>query len=434
MSYSKRVTRDQTEKILDCPQLSRANLKVLNKFNNHCIAEGLKEKSILNYLRHLRGLALYIKRPFMQMTKEDLEKFLAARQKSDFLDKIDYEDLIYDPRILKLVRNRLKKRKEQNIGVSEKTINEIKVTIKKFYKWLYKKEDYPKVVKWIKTSRKVSSTKLPEELLTVDDIKAMVEKTPQVRDKVVIMTLYESACRVGEILNLKIKHLTFDKYGAILIVSGKTGMRRLRLIDSVPYLTKWLSMHPFADDPEASLFISIGNNRKTGKEIGYAAIFYVLKNAAKLANIKKCIHPHLMRHSRLTELAKIFTEQELKVWAGWEMSSYMPKIYVHLSGKDIDRKILEKRGLLKPEEEEKAELKKLAPKNCPRCEEVNPATAKFCYKCGMALSIKTAMDYDREKDEVLNLSIKQVLSDPEKAKELGKLIDNLQIMREKLVK
>ena len=50
---------------------------------------------------------------------------------------------------------------------------------------------------------------------------AAAEKDP--RDKAFIMTLWESGCRVGEILALRIRHVAFDEYGAILRVSGKTG-------------------------------------------------------------------------------------------------------------------------------------------------------------------------------------------------------------------
>lgn len=51
------------------------------------------------------------------------------------------------------------------------------------------------------------------------------------------MTLYECGLRIGELLNLKLKNVEFDKYGAILTVHDKTGRRRIRLIATVPYLS-----------------------------------------------------------------------------------------------------------------------------------------------------------------------------------------------------
>jgi len=35
----------------------------------------------------------------------------------------------------------------------------------------------------------------------------------------------------------------FDRLGAVIIVRGKTGMRRIRLIESVPDLQRWLAVH-----------------------------------------------------------------------------------------------------------------------------------------------------------------------------------------------
>lgn len=46
------------------------------------------------------------------------------------------------------------------------------------------------------------------------------------------MLVPESCCRIGEILSLKIKNIQFDEYGIVLTVNGKTGMRRVRIIDS----------------------------------------------------------------------------------------------------------------------------------------------------------------------------------------------------------
>jgi hypothetical protein len=55
-------------------------------------------------------------------------------------------------------------------------------------------------------------------------------------------------------LSLKVKHIFFDEYGAQLIVNGKTGQRRIRIIASVPYLTEWLNKHRDKDNPEAPLW------------------------------------------------------------------------------------------------------------------------------------------------------------------------------------
>jgi len=90
----------------------------------------------------------------------------------------------------------------------------------------------------------MNASKLPEELLTEEEIKRMIEVANHPRDKAIIAVLYDTGTRIGEMGSLKIKHIVFDQYGAILTVNGKTGMRRVRIIFSVPYLASWLDIHP----------------------------------------------------------------------------------------------------------------------------------------------------------------------------------------------
>lgn len=43
---------------------------------------------------------------------------------------------------------------------------------------------------------------------------------------------------------VSIKNVTFDQYGAVVLVSGKTGARRVRVIFAASYLAAWLDVHP----------------------------------------------------------------------------------------------------------------------------------------------------------------------------------------------
>ncbi len=123
--------------------------------------------------------------------------------------------------------------------------------MKKFYKWLRNSETYPPEVSWIKTIVNNRHRLLPEELLTEDEVKKMTEKAERPRDSALIMTLYEGGFRVGEIFGLQMKHVSFDSNGAQIMVAGKTGMRRVRIIASAPLLTQWLENHPRKEDPSA---------------------------------------------------------------------------------------------------------------------------------------------------------------------------------------
>ncbi|AJF63106.1 MAG: Phage integrase protein [archaeon GW2011_AR20] len=265
-----------------------------------------------------------------------------------------------------------------------------------FRRFLNKKELVEDVIKW---KRSKGNGKLPEEMLKPEEIEKMVNKCSNTRDKAIIMVLYDSGCRVGELINLKLKHIQEDEYGIKIMFTGKTGMRRLRLTSSVPFLKEWLNIHPYKEDPESPVFVNQSTNH-FGEVLKVQGINKLLKVWGSRAGIKKNIYPHLLRHSRFTELAKDYTEQELKVLAGWVGDSTMPKVYVHLSGEDVERKILIKNGLLKDEIIEKEEEKKklLQPRICPDpiCKYKNPYSNKYCAKCHRPLDILTIIEQEKK--------------------------------------
>lgn len=339
----------QIEKMLADPRINKANREVLKKYNDQGQFQQVTMGTRRVRLNIIYQLVLFVNKKFKDMKKEDIENFVSSRGE-------------WQP----------------------KTWSTAGAYIKFFFKWLYNTDEYPAMVKWIKTSIKNKNRKLPSDLLTKDEIKMMVETADNPRDKAFIMVLYESACRIGEIVSLKIKDVTFDQYGCTIMVNGKTGMRRIRLIESNSDLIMWINNHPKNQNRDAPLFSQL--NKGYGKEFNHNLAYKIITNLAQRSGIKKHVHPHLFRHSRLTILAKDFTESELKIIAGWTGSSNMAGVYVHLSGGDIERKILQKNGLLNTVEDPGKDTFK--PKKCQRCQEINPNTARFCHVCGMSLDIE----------------------------------------------
>ena len=139
--------------------------------------------------------------------------------------------------------------------------------------------------------------------------------------------------------------MTFDEYGTVLRVDGKTGERRVRIVRSTAYLREWLKASS-KKGREDFVWISL-NSYKT--PIKHRVVTKILEDSAESVGIKKHVHPHLLRHSRATHLANKLTEQQLKVYFGWTGGSHMAAVYVHLSGRDIDKAILEVSGVRAPE-------------------------------------------------------------------------------------
>ncbi len=353
-AYEKRIRR--LLKRVRESSIPEQNKELIIDFYKECIVRGYSRARIIKYIGTLERIAKLLGKPFFSTDKNDIVELIAKIEEKDY---------------------------------SAWTKRDYKVILRVFYKWLRKTEDYPEEVRWLKTTTR-NISKLPEELLTADEIMKMVDAAEHIRDKAFILTLYESGCRIGELLTLKLKNVQIDKFGAVLIVNGKTGRRRVRVIVSTPKLQQWIENHPLKKDPNSPLWVTIGTNSRN-RVWTYGTAKEVIKKIARKAGIRKRVYPHLFRHSRATHLANYLTEAQMKQYFGWVQGSDMASIYVHLSGRDVDKTLLKLNGIEVEEDKKEGLFKALI---CPRCKFRNSPDAKFCSKCGLCLDTKTAVDID----------------------------------------
>ncbi|MDI6708777.1 MAG: tyrosine-type recombinase/integrase, partial [Candidatus Thermoplasmatota archaeon] len=203
------------ERIKKLKSISEKAKKKILQFQEDCLANGLSAARILRYLDDLPRIAQLLDNKFEKPSVDDIKKVVREIDKKD---------------------------------ISPVSKQEFKKTIKKFYKWLNGSNEYPSCVQWIKSSRKLNNNKLPEELLTEEEVKKMINASGNPRDRAIIATLWESGCRAGEMLLLRIKHVSFEETLTKIVVQGKTGMRRIPLLDSTPYLTDWIENHPLKEN------------------------------------------------------------------------------------------------------------------------------------------------------------------------------------------
>ena len=373
----KRQFERQLELIEEHKEISKENKQTIINFKNYLLSEGIGYAKIGRYLLDLRKYALMLKKSFSNVKESDLRAIVGEINQTN---------------------------------LSEETKKTFKVMLRKFYRFIRgvtKKGQYPPEVEWISIHIPNNHKKLPEELLTEEELFKIIQNCRTIRDKALISTLAESGCRVSEIGNMQIKHVSFEEYGARLTVSGKTGMRKILVINSTPFLQEWVNQHPYNEDKNS--FLWCGQNTKF---LSYARIMAILKTASKRAGIKKRIYLHLLRHSRATILANKMSDSALKHYLGWTQSSKMAGIYIHMSGKETDETILEMNGIKVKKEETKSLMK---PKKCVRCKVINEATNKFCKICGLALDNEEAerlieSDLKRKQaDDLMN----KLINDPE---------------------
>ncbi len=262
------------------------NKREILRFHDYIVALGIGLARQIKYLETLYLIANKMGKPFSLLTKDDILGYVKWLE---------------------------------NSSLSDWTKHDYKLIFKIFYKWLKNCLTYPDEVAWIRT-RISGKVILPEELISKEEVEKLVQAAYTARDRALILLLYESGCRIGEVLSLRIKSVSFDQYGAQLIVNGKTGSRRVRIAASAPALSTWLDNHPGRDNPDSPVWISTGSTN-WGQPLTYPSVLSMLKKLKSRAGLAKRIYPHLFRHTRATFLAKHVPEPIMKEAMGWVQSS-----------------------------------------------------------------------------------------------------------------
>ena len=146
------------------------------------------------------------------------------------------------------------------------------------------------------------------DVLSFEEISAMINcidlsKSEGGRNKAIIETLYSCGLRVTEAVNLRISCLHLD-LGFIRVI-GKGDKERLIPIgtDAAKYI------EIYKNDIRIHLSIKPGNEdilflNRRGAKLSRVMIFLIIKELARLAEIKKTISPHTLRHSFATHLVE----------------------------------------------------------------------------------------------------------------------------------
>ncbi|MCL5437766.1 MAG: site-specific integrase [Candidatus Thermoplasmatota archaeon] len=299
---------------------------------------------------------------------------------------------------------------------SRSTIEDYKKTIKHYYKWKLgtgegKLRTEPDCTRWISRNRNLGSKVKPEELIKKSEYEKMLDSCMNGRDRALISTLYDSGCRLGEVLSLRIRDAQSDQYGYVLAVTGKTGFRRVRIVgNSVAYLKEWLDNHPNRNDIDAPIFCGL-EMRNYNRAMDHSDVYSMFRKVLGRAEITRRIHPHLFRHSYVTRMVdKNLSESALKDQVGWTKGSRMIEVYEHLSVKQKDEAILRASGITIEQEQEEDML----PITCQRCGKKNPSNAKTCHTCWMPLTVEEAIN-EIEKEKKVTNALSSIISGDQKA-------------------
>lgn len=287
--------------------------KIIQDYEAHLLLErGLANNSIISYTNDVAHLAEFLSQKnltIITVEPEHLHEFLA---------------LVHE------------------LGISPRSQARMLSGIKSFFKFLTL-EGYIEA----NPAEYVESPKLARDLpdvLSVEEIDAMIAAIPagkeeSLRNQAIIETLYGSGLRVSELVGARLSRLDLSQ--RLMIVEGKGSKQRLAPVSPVAadLISQWLEQRANLNiKPEGSDIIFL--NRRGGP-LTRVMIFYIIKQLAELAGIKKTVSPHTLRHSFATHLleggANLRAIQEM---LGHE-SIATTELYLHLDRARLRRELLD---------------------------------------------------------------------------------------------
>ncbi|MCH5221059.1 MAG: tyrosine recombinase XerD [Muribaculaceae bacterium] len=230
-----------------------------------------------------------------------------------------------------------------DLGIASRSQARIVSGIRSFYRYLQIdgiREDNPsELVEGPKIGRY-----LPE-VLSIDEVESMIEAIDinsrhGLRNRAIIEVLYGSGLRVSELCLLERRRVVADE--GYLIVTGKGSKERMvpmseAAIEQISlYLDeRWRRGDVIKPGEEDYLFL---NNR--GAHLTRVMVFYIVRDLAEAAGIKKTISPHTLRHSFATHLLEGGANlRAIQQMLGHE-SIATTEIYLHLDNTRLREEIL----------------------------------------------------------------------------------------------
>ena len=188
----------------------------------------------------------------------------------------------------------------------------------------------------LKKSDKVETV----DYMSMDAITAIVEQTDMssplgLRDRTLLILLYDTAARISELVGIQLKDLRFGKKPTI-ILHGKNGkIRSVPLSDrTVQYLKKFLLAY-HVDVPLSSgvpIFYSVIHGEQhplSDRRVRYLLRDYAAKARVVCLEVPEDVHPHQFRHSRAMHLYQ--NGMDLTLISQWLGHSQLEttQIYAH---------------------------------------------------------------------------------------------------------
>ena len=190
-------------------------------------------------------------------------------------------------------------------GMEPATLARRLVAIKVFFRYLAQERIIQSDITGVMDSPKL--WRILPEFMSTAEVDAFLNAFPAsakdpltLRNRCILETMYACGLRVSETASLKVSSLNFDEN--VVRAFGKGSKERIVPMGrtAVSLLKRYLeTVRPLLlkSSDETALFLS---NR--GRKMDRVRIWEIVKEAARIADIRKNIHPHTLRHSFASHL------------------------------------------------------------------------------------------------------------------------------------
>jgi len=170
-------------------------------------------------------------------------------------------------------------------------------------------------------------SKFLPNVLSKEEIIDILRYTKNLKHRAILAMIYSAGLRIGELLNLQLKHIDIDRRQIIIKNSKGRKDRNVILAESfIPLMLNYLNTY------NPNIFFTEG---EPSQKYSASSVRAFLKRSCKMANISKKVTPHTLRHSYATHLLENGIDlryiQELLGHSKPETTM----LYTHVSKKDL---------------------------------------------------------------------------------------------------
>lgn len=363
----RRKFENQLAKVDDAA-IDERDREAIHNWVRHLDADGERNRgTIVNLLNRIRLSAERSDVPLVEMDRQDVDSLLF--------------DLKHDH------------------GLAEGTRRNYRKALKQFHRWDGADwvEDF---VIGVSPDREVD----PNDLLTDDEIQALLDAASKPRDKALIALLADTGLRIGAIASLRIRDLDLSGRTTLVSINEEANVKdasgTVPLTWSEAQLTNYLDVHPRRDDEDAPVFHKDAGywDGEDDGALAYQYLAHRVKEVADDAGVdrEKC-NLHNFRHTAISNwIREGLSEQAIKHRASWEVDSDMIRVYNSVRDEELNDHILDHYDI---EREDGGEPSTPDLEQCPRCNTALRGSERFCPSCSAPLSASAADEVEAVEDE-----------------------------------